>query len=106
MVQHGARSILLVPLVRALRLPKKSKKNKKTKRGKCRARSLRVGASSLESKVSYVHCSVPASSWESSFAGFQSCSGVARSFVCITAYNQPLPSLQTVLPRCLIRIRR
>ena len=59
----------------------------------CRGRYLHVGAPPLGSKVSYVHCSVPASSWQASFAGFRSCSGVARLFVCITAYKQPLPYL-------------
>ena len=35
-------------------------------------RSLHVGTLSLASKVSYVHCIVPTSSWEASFAGFRS----------------------------------
>ena len=68
MVQYGARSVLLVTLVRALQLSqKKDKKNKqnkkKTKHGKTHGRSLHVGATSLGCKVSHVHCSVLASSW-------------------------------------------
>ena len=75
MVQYGenaasqkwcnmVREVFLVSLVHALRLSKKEKKkknnnnkNKKenTKREKCQGRYLRVGASSLGSKVSYMH---------------------------------------------------
>ena len=76
MVQYGARSIFLVPLVHALQLSKKNKKNKKNKKKKkkkkkkkntkcekCRGRYLCLGTPSLGSKVSYVHYSVPTSSW-------------------------------------------
>ena len=75
MVQYGATSIFLVPLVHALWLSKKKKKKKekkkkKTKRGKCRECSLHVGAPLLGSKVSYVRCSVPTASWEAWFVGF------------------------------------
>ena len=45
------------------RLSKKKKNKKKTKSEKCRGRYLRIGAPSLGSKVIYVHCLVPASSW-------------------------------------------
>ena len=96
MVQYGARSIFTDPLVCVLRLPeinKNKNKNKKTKRGKCQGRSLHVGAPSLGNKVSYMNCSVPASSWEASFAGFLSYSGVARLFVCNTVCKQQPPSL-------------
>ena len=57
--------------------------------------SLHVGAPSLGSKVSYMRCSVLASSWEASFASFRSCSRVARLFVCITAYNHCYPFIDS-----------
>ena len=66
---------------------------KTTKREKCRGRCVRVGAPSLGSKDSYVHYSVPVLLQLALFAGFRPYSGVARLFVCITAYKQPLPSL-------------
>ena len=94
LMQYGARSILLVPLVCVLRLLKKNKKNKKkTKRGRNRGCSLHVSAPSLGSKVSYMLCSIPAFSWQALFVGFWSYSGVAQLFVCTTAYKEPLPSL-------------
>ena len=59
----------------------------KTKHEKSQGRSLLVGASSLGSKVSYMLCSVPASSRETWFAGIRSYSGVAQLFVCITSMH-------------------
>ena len=49
---------------------KKKKKEERRKKKRGKVHSLHVGAPSLESKISYVHCSVPTSSWEASFAGF------------------------------------
>ena len=62
------------------------------------ATPINVGAPLLGSKASYVYCSVPASSWETSFVGFRSCSGVALLFVCITAYKQSL--VETIPSAC------
>ena len=46
------------------------KKEDEDETWKSQGRSLHVSAPSLRNKVSYVHCSVPASSWEASFVGF------------------------------------
>ena len=74
MVQYSARIIFTDPLVRALLLSEK-KNRKKMKCGNA------TGALYTGGKVSYVQCSVPASSWEALFVGFRSYLGVASTTI-------------------------
>ena len=55
MMQYGARSIFMVPLVHALRLSENKKNKKMMKHGKCRGRYLRVG---VRWEVRLVMCTV------------------------------------------------
>ena len=78
---------------------RRRRRGRRRNMGKSQGRSLHVGAPLLGSKVSYMLCSVPVSSWEALCASFQSYLGVARyySIQTTTAYKQPPPSLHRLI---------